>query len=103
MRIGLIAMADLFDVQITIQTPFPRTPLFERLKREGRLLHDQKWGRCALFDVNYLPSGIAVEQLQEGFRNLGVDLYSSEWTRARRERFNRSLRARRNRQGSMAS
>src|SRR5262249_40377365 len=31
---------ELFDVQITIQTPFPGTPLHERLKREGRLLHD---------------------------------------------------------------
>ena len=36
---------ELFDVQITIQTPFPGTPLYERLKRQGRLLDDGAWER----------------------------------------------------------
>jgi radical SAM superfamily enzyme YgiQ (UPF0313 family) len=95
--------ADLFDVQITIQTPFPGTPLFARLEREGRLLQKGAWGRCTLFDVNFLPAAMSVEQLQQGFRNLGVDLYSSEWTHARRKRFVRSLRAHRNVERSTAS
>ena len=30
----------MFDVQITVQTPFPGTPLYARLKREGRLLRE---------------------------------------------------------------
>jgi radical SAM superfamily enzyme YgiQ (UPF0313 family) len=95
--------ADLFDVQITIQTPFPGTPLFARLEREGRLLQKGAWGRCTLFDVNFLPAAMSVEQLQQGFRNLGVDLYSSQWTHARRKRFVRSLRTRRNAERSTAS
>ena len=44
-----------FDVQITVMTPFPGTPLYERLRREGRLLEDGAWERCSLFDVNFQP------------------------------------------------
>ena len=47
--------SELFDVQITLQTPFPGTPLYERLKREDRLLYPEAWERCTLFDVNYRP------------------------------------------------
>jgi radical SAM superfamily enzyme YgiQ (UPF0313 family) len=85
---------ELFDVQITIQTPFPGTPLYERLKREGRLLHDGQWQRCTLFDINYRPHSMTVDQLREGFHRLAVELYSDERTRWRRENFNRKyLRA----------
>ena len=30
----------LYEVQITVQTPFPGTPLYERLRREGRILRE---------------------------------------------------------------
>ena len=64
--------AELFDVQITLQTPFPGTPLEERLRREDRLLHDGQWQRCTLFDVNYRPAGMSADelrsQLSETFR-----------------------------------
>ncbi len=98
-----VSEADLFDVQITIETPFPGTPLFARLEREGRLLHKDQWERCTLFDVNFRPSGMTADQLQRGFRSLAVDLYSSEWTRARRKRFIRSLRAHQNEERSTVS
>jgi len=80
---------ELFDVQVTIQTPFPGTPLYERLKREDRLLHDGEWERCTLFDINYRPKPMTVDQLREGFHRLAVELYSDELTKWRRENFNR--------------
>jgi len=80
---------ELFDVQITIQTPFPGTPLYRRLKLEDRLLYDGAWERCTLFDLNYRPQPMTVDELTEGFRHLGVRLYSAEQTRWRRENFNR--------------
>lgn len=86
--------ADLFDVQITLLTPFPGTPLYARLKTEGRLIADGDWRRCTLFDLNFRPSGMSEEQLRAGFRSLGVDIYSAEWTERRRHRFNERLRAR---------
>ncbi len=81
--------AELFDVQITLQTPFPGTPLYERLKRQNRLLYDAAWERCTLFDVNYRPEGMTVEELQDGFRQLAVRLYGDDITTWRRENFNR--------------
>src|SRR5262249_51552022 len=45
----------LYDVQITFMTPFPGTPLFERLRRQGRILDETAWERCTLFDINFQP------------------------------------------------
>lgn len=81
--------SELFDVQITLQTPFPGTPLYRRLEREGRLLHDRAWERCTLFDVMYEPRPMSAEELAEGFRRLAVRLYGEELTKWRRENFNR--------------
>ena len=78
-----------FDVQITVPTPFPGTPFYECLKREGRLLEDGAWERCTLFDVNYLPQGMSVEQLRAGLHRLAVELYGEDFTRERREHFKR--------------
>jgi radical SAM superfamily enzyme YgiQ (UPF0313 family) len=79
----------LFDVQITVATPFPGTPLYHRLKRENRLLRDGAWELCTLFDVNFQPRGMTVEQLRSGFRQLAVRLYGDEPARRRRETFHR--------------
>ncbi|MFC1597461.1 B12-binding domain-containing radical SAM protein [Planctomycetota bacterium] len=88
---------ELFDLQITLQTPFPGTPLYERLQREDRLLHEGQWERCTLFDINYRPQPMTVDQLRAGFHRLAVDLYSDEITKWRRENFNRKyLRAAKN-------
>lgn len=78
---------ELFDVQITIQTPFPGTPLRERLQREGRLLNGNGWKTCTLFDITYQPKRLEVEELARGFRELGVKLYSEEMTHWRRAAF----------------
>jgi radical SAM superfamily enzyme YgiQ (UPF0313 family) len=81
--------SELFDVQITILTPFPGTPLYRRLKAEGRLLHDGAWERCTLFDVTYIPLRMSAEELRQGFRDLAARLYSEELTGWRRETFSR--------------
>jgi radical SAM superfamily enzyme YgiQ (UPF0313 family) len=80
--------SQLFDVQITLQTPFPGTPLYERLAREGRLLDEGHWERCTLFDVNYRPSHMSPDELRDGFRHLAERLYSQELTQWRRTNFN---------------
>ena len=80
MRIGLIAMSGvrvrtaelaalgvrssgLAEVQVTVLTPFPSTPLYARLRRDGRLLTERFWVRCTLFDVNFRPARMTVEEL----------------------------------------
>lgn len=76
-----------FDVQITVQTPFPGTPLYDRLRTEGRLLEEGAWEKCTLFDVNYRPVGMTSEDLERGLIDLGRRLYSEEATRSRRKGF----------------
>ncbi len=80
---------ELFDVQITVPTPFPGTPLYQRLQRENRLLFNGAWERCTLFDINYRPRHMSVEELRNGFHRLAKRLYSEEMTAWRRENFKR--------------
>lgn len=77
----------LYDVQITVQTAFPGTPLYDRLAREGRLLRRDTWKYCTLFDVNFEPIGMTADELRKGIRWLTVELYSESATNARRRKF----------------
>ena len=87
-----VEKSGLYEVQITVMTPFPGTPLYDRLKREGRLLVDGAWDRCTLFDVNVIPTGMSPERLQRGLVDLGRRLYEKSFIDARRVRFFRDLR-----------
>jgi radical SAM superfamily enzyme YgiQ (UPF0313 family) len=77
----------LYDVQITVLTPFPGTPLYDRLERQGRLLYPGRWERCTLFDVNFIPAGMTPEELREGIFWLAARLYSAECQDQRRRQF----------------
>ena len=79
--------SELYDVQITYQTPFPGTPLYDRLLKEKRLLYPGDWNRCTLFDINFQPSHMTVDQLRNGFYDLSERLYSDELTKWRRDNF----------------
>ncbi len=78
---------NLFDVQITVQTAFPGTPLYARLKKEGRICDDLNWNKCTLFDVNFKPSNMSSEELANGFKKLASSLYTDELTARRRRNF----------------
>lgn len=77
----------LYDVQITVLTPFPGTPLYDRLLREGRILAPGRWDLCTLFDVNYVPKNMTVEQLREGLYWLAERLYREDCILKRRKPF----------------
>lgn len=81
--------AELFDVQITLPTPFPGTPMYQQLARAGRLTHPTDWERYTLFDLTFRPKGMTATQLREGFHGLAKRLYSQEFTQWRRDRFRR--------------
>ena len=85
----------LFDVQITVLTPFPGTPLHDRLLAEGRILEPGRWDWCTMFDVNFRPSGMTPDELRQGMRWLTRRLYSAQTTeRRRRPFFDRAKRRR---------
>ena len=89
---NFVRESGLYEVQITFMTAFPGTPLYRRLKDEGRLLRDRAWELCTLFDINFQPRGMSVEQLQTGFVDLARRLYSAEETGERRKKFKERLR-----------
>ena len=89
-----VEASGLYEVQVTIQTAFPGTPLYARLQREGRLLEPRNWKKCTLFDINYKPAHMTIQELGAGFKDLVVRLYGDDFTRRRRERFRHSLRSR---------
>ncbi len=89
---NFVKETDLHEVQITIQTAFPGTPLYERLEKEDRIIEKGAWEKCTLFDVNYIPKKMTGEELRNGFRNLGLKLYSDEFTKYRKENFKNILR-----------
>ncbi|WP_306144890.1 radical SAM protein [Roseibium sp. MMSF_3412] len=82
----------LYDVQVTVQTPFPGTPLYERLKSEGRLLRSDAWETCTLFDVNVRPDGMTVDELENRFKDLVATLYTDDFTQWRRSAFRKQVR-----------
>ncbi len=84
---------ELYEVQITILTPFPGTALYDRLKARNRLIEPTNWKKCTLFDLNFRPLGMTGEALRAGFHALARELYSDEFTTWRRETFKRRLRA----------
>lgn len=89
---SFVKKTGLYEVQITILTPFPGTPLYERLKKANRLTEPTNWKKCTLFDLNFRPKGMTGPELVEGFRNLSVKLYSEEFTKWRRDNFKSNLR-----------
>ena len=82
----------LYEVQITFLTAFPGTPLYQRLKQEGRIIRDRAWELCTLFDINIRPKNMTIEQLQGGFLGLVRRLYSADETNERRRRFKSRLK-----------
>ena len=83
----------LYEVQVTVQTAFPGTPLHDRLGREGRILREDAWELCTLFDVNLQPARMSVAELEAGLHSLVARLYATDVVRERRRRFFARLRA----------
>jgi radical SAM superfamily enzyme YgiQ (UPF0313 family) len=87
--LNFVREAELYDVQITLPTPFPGTPMYQQYAKEGRLTHPTDWERYTLFDLNFRPMRMTETQLVEGFRDLMKRLYSREFTKWRRDQFRR--------------
>lgn len=78
---------ELFDVQVTLQTPFPGTPLYDNLQKSGRMLEDRPWHKATLFDLTYEPEPMSRQELEEGFRDMVARLYAEDLTKWRQENF----------------
>ncbi len=81
----------LYEIQVTVMTAFPGTPLYTRLLEEGRILEPRRWDLCTLFDVNFQPKNMSVEQLRQGIYGLVEKLYSDKCIAQRRQPFLQKL------------
>jgi radical SAM superfamily enzyme YgiQ (UPF0313 family) len=63
-------------------TPFPATPLYDRLEKEGRLTRPKHWLDFSPFKMAHTPLDISVEQVQEEVRYAWANSYSPEATAA---------------------
>jgi radical SAM superfamily enzyme YgiQ (UPF0313 family) len=73
-----VQKSGLYEVQITVMTAFPSTPLYERLRREGRLIKENAWELCTLFDINYQPRQMSIDELNSGLLDLTQKIYSDD-------------------------
>ena len=71
-------MAPFAEIQLTLQTPFPGTGLFQRLHSNGRMLAQRDWSFHTLFDVTYQPDCLTVGELEKAFRDAVKTVFSSE-------------------------
>lgn len=94
-----VESSGLYEVQITVQTPFPGTPLYDRLIDEQRIIDPQRWEACTLFDVNFLPTDMSPADLRSGLHRLSRSLYSADAVSARRNRYFQRLHSLRRTRG----
>ncbi|MEM9366293.1 MAG: hypothetical protein AAGD07_09860 [Planctomycetota bacterium] len=79
-----LCTAPFGEVQVTLQTPFPGTPLYRQLERDGRL-RCTDFTKHTLFDVTYQPRDLLAEDLQTAFHELVACVYSREQQSRRAE------------------
>jgi radical SAM superfamily enzyme YgiQ (UPF0313 family) len=75
----------LFSVVFAPLMPYPETAFYQRVKEEGRLLHDQWWllQKSEEFSPYFIPSKMNSEILRKGWKRAWKDFYSysSIWKR----------------------
>lgn len=91
---NFIEKSGLYDVQLTYLTPFPGTPLYQRLTEEGRILTENASELCTLFDINFQPDSMTLKQLKDGYESLISRVYSDEFIAQRYRNFRNQLRTR---------
>jgi radical SAM superfamily enzyme YgiQ (UPF0313 family) len=66
---------ELDAVEVNILTPYPGTPLYDRLEREGRIL-TKDWSRYNQVDVVFKPNHMTEKELFEGARKVAKEFYT---------------------------
>jgi radical SAM superfamily enzyme YgiQ (UPF0313 family) len=84
-----IQSSGIMVAMVGLLTALPRTPLFERLKREGRLVEGAAHGDNTKARTNFQPKNMTAEELSTGYKRLYARLFSD---RAIAERIRNKLR-----------
>ena len=60
-------------------TPFPGTPIFNKLEKEGRIL-TKDWSQYSLKNVVFEPKNMTPDELIQGLRKMYYEFYSTPYT-----------------------
>lgn len=66
---------DIDVLEVNILTPYPGTPLFERLDRDGRIL-TKDWSKYNQADVVFQPKNMTPEELRAGTRRVAKEFHT---------------------------
>jgi radical SAM superfamily enzyme YgiQ (UPF0313 family) len=66
---------DIDAIEINILTPYPGTPLFERLDKAGRIF-TKDWSKYNQVEIVYEPKNMTVKELYEGTCKVAKECYS---------------------------
>lgn len=66
---------NLIGAQVTILTPFPGSRLRDRMKEEGRILHNN-WDFYTGWDVVFKPNKMTSTELQKGLLSIYKNIYN---------------------------
>jgi len=66
---------DMDVLEINILTPYPGTPLFDRLDKAGRIL-TKDWSKYNQVEVVYQPKNMTIKELEDGTRKIAKEYYS---------------------------
>lgn len=91
-----IKQSNLSEVQLTMLTPFPNTELYHQLKKEKRLLQENYWDKCTLFDATFTPKNFTVTEFENHFQNLMSSIYSDINVKERKSKFKSILKSKNN-------
>lgn len=74
-QLELMRQTDIMHAMVGMLSAIPKTPLYARLKSEGRLdLEGEQ-----VFGTNVIPLGMGRDELREGYIGLMRDLYEAEF------------------------
>ncbi|HHH79857.1 MAG TPA: radical SAM protein [Thermoplasmatales archaeon] len=69
----------LETAEFNILTPFPKTPLFEKMDKEGRIL-TKDWSKYDLNNVVFQPKHMTPKELKDGVNRIRKRFYSVQHT-----------------------
>ena len=62
-----------------VLTPFPGTPIYKKLEKEGRIL-TKDWEEYNLKNVVFNPKNMTSEELMKGIRKVYIEFYSTKYS-----------------------
>ena len=62
-----------------ILTPFPVTPLFNKLEKENRII-TQDWSKYTMKNVVFKPKNMTAQELLDGVKQMYIEFYSIQNT-----------------------